>query len=173
MHFQGSYVDFEFGLQLCQVYGLAELEQQLRKARGMTSKTAIAHETISKEHPRRLEGTSFDDPLVEDRGSEVTGQLSRSPLQTTPHLGAQGLSGRLRSSISSQSRDRPEDTSLQHPASNGSSGHDLGYEVWNSSPEKSHLSKVEPDLKPVTQTDSHDVTQYNWSPLASYAFLFE
>lgn len=137
--YQGTYVDFDIGIELCREYGLHQLEQRLQSMKETSEGPMIAAEpghTGSRSHTH----------LEESIGSEI---IAGGPMQTEgacePVPSIRCAKG---AASSRQSSPKPRHSLLECANLPSHSAENVQYEVWDSRPQLSELTEVEPDLRP-------------------------
>ncbi len=190
---QGTYVDFDIGIELCREYGLPELEKRLyslkHTSEGPVLEAEPSHveprlpqsDTVSarnestqsrsiwnRDQPPTLPGGSISNGPIKaedademDSGSDVAGSgdsvTSREPFpiqrnpQPVPSIRC------AKDAASSRQSGRDIKRSLLELADPHSpSAKSVQYEVWDSRPQLSELTEVEPQLRPSSwKTASH------------------
>lgn len=190
---QGTYVDFDIGIEQCREYGLPELEKRLHSLRRTSEGPIIEAEscyveprlpesdTVSarnestrsrsiwnRDQPPTLPAGSISDGPIEaedademDSGSDVAGSgdsvTSREPCPIQRNR--QPVPSIRCAKDAASSRQSGYDTKyslLQLADPPSPSAKSVQYEVWDSRPQLSELTEVEPELRPSSwRTASH------------------
>ena len=190
---QGTYVDFDIGIEQCREYGLPELEKRLhslrRTSEGPILEAESSHveprlpesDTVSarnestrsrsiwnRDQPPTLPAGSISDGPIEaedademDLGSDVAGSgdsvTSREPCPIQRNR--QPVPSICCAKDAASSRKSGYDTKyslLQLADPRSPSAKSVQYEVWDSRPQLSELTEVEPELRPSSwKTASH------------------
>ena len=190
---QGTYVDFDIGIEQCREYGLPELEKRLHSLRRTSEGPILEAEssyveprlpesdTVSarnestrsrsiwnRDQPPTLPAGSISDGPIEaedaddmDSGSDVAGSgdsvTSREPCPIQRNR--QPVPSIRCAKDAASSRQSGYDTKyslLQLADPPSPSAKSVQYEVWDSRPQLSELTEVEPELRPSSwKTASH------------------
>ena len=190
---QGTYVDFEIGIEQCREYGLPELEKRLHSLRrtleGPVSEAEPSHveprlpvsDAVSarnesfesrgiwnRDPPPTLPGGSIPNGPIEvedadetDSGSDVAGSgdsvTSREPCPIQRNAQPAPSIRCAKDATSSRLLGRGTRSSLLELVDpHLPSAKSVQYEVWDSRPQLSELTEVEPQLRPSSwKTASH------------------
>lgn len=145
--YQGTYVSFSVGIELCRDYGLHQVEQRLQSMK-QTSEGPM--KAVLPGHARSRSHTHLEEPI----GSET---IADGPMQAEgAHEPVPSIRCAKDAASSRQSEPKTRHSLLELAKLPSRSAENVQYEVWDSRPQLSELTEVEPDLRPSTwKTASH------------------
>ncbi len=174
---QGTYVDFDVGIEQCREYGLPELEKRLYSLKHTSEGPVLEAEPShvgprlpqsDRDQPPTLPRGSISDGPIEaedademDSGSDVAGSedsfTSREPcpIQRNPQPVPSIRCAKDATSLRQSGRDIKRSL-LELADPHSPSAKSVQYEAWDSRPQLSKLIEVKPELRPSSwKTASH------------------
>ncbi|KAI9758525.1 MAG: hypothetical protein M1835_000590 [Candelina submexicana] len=174
---QGTYVDFDVGIELCQKYGLSQLEKRLYSLK-RTSEGPVLLESLGSERASPREKSTPSTP-TSVKESDTDGSMQVEDAHETDSGSGGSFKSSKPCSIQQKSQPVPSDrgaqdavssqqpeygtghSSLELLSSHSPSAKNVQYEVWDSRSQLSELTEIKPHLRSSPWQTASDYGSFN------------